>query len=341
MVRYSKKSADILQVKSDFILNNKKYLDECEKIYKVWQEQPERKKCKICNCMLNKNRTFKSHGYKYYICSTCGHVNGEYSDTDDFSTRNYDIFYNEKTKIDYLERVKKIYIPKFKFLIDSLKEDGYELEKFKLLDIGAGSGYFVNAGLLENYNCQGIEISKTQVKFANKIMNSNLECVPAENVVRYIENADATCVSAIGVLEHIINLHEVLKSIVKNKNIKYLYFSVPLFSFSCIIESIFEKVYNRLLSGSHTHIFTFESIEYLNKMYGFKEVSRWHFGTDMVDLYRSFIVSMEDSENYELEMIFKNKYLKLIDSLQEVIDKNNLGSEVHMLVKIERQEALL
>ena len=45
--------------------------------------------------------------------------------------------------------------------------------------------------------------------------------------------------------------------------------SVPLFSLTSIIEHISPKVFPRLLSGAHTHLFT-ESLQFLSKKHNLK-----------------------------------------------------------------------
>lgn len=341
MVKYSKKASDILDIKQEFFEKNQVLLEINNSISKIWRQQPKRLNCKICNEDLENSKHFTSHKNKYFICKKCGHVNGEYLDTEEFAKKiyiegDYGSMYREENEKDYGLRMEKVYLPKFEFLIDSLKEDNFNVENLNLLDIGAGSGYFVSAGLSKGYHSRGIEVSSRQVDFANKMTNNNLECISSDNISSFIANTDANVISAIGVLEHIINLHDILKSIVNNKNIKYLFFSVPLFSFCCILESIWDNVYNRQLGWDHTHIFTFESIEYMSKMYGFEEISRWNFGTDIVDLYRSITIELQEKGNDYLCNIMHHSFSNILDDLQIVLDKNQFCSEVHMLLKINR-----
>ena len=76
----------------------------------------------------------------------------------------------------------------------------------------------------------------------------------------------------IGVLEHLNYPREMLSTIRKNKNIQYIFLSVPLYSLSVLIESCFQNIHNRHLGGSHTHLFTEKSLKRLLKSIGFSDI---------------------------------------------------------------------
>ena len=63
-------------------------------------------------------------------------------------------------------------------------------------------------------------------------------------------------------------------------------------------------------------------------------IASWWFGTDMMDLYRSFSVSLS-KENYGSNIIslWEEKFGSVIDSLQLELDSKHMSSEVHMLYK--------
>ena len=164
-------------------------------------------------------------------------------------------------------------------------------------------------------------------KDTSKLNNSNYE-----NLMKVIVITDSNCISLIGVIEHLVDMADLMKSIRKNKKIKYLYVLVPMFSLICTIENIFSEVFNRHLGGGHTHLFTEKSLKRFMLRFGFKEHSSWWFGTDIDDLFRSFIVQMRNKKFKPLENIsFDSK--KLIDNFQIQLDQKKLCSEVHMLLK--------
>ena len=120
-----------------------------------------------------------------------------------------------------------------------------------------------------------------------------------------------------------------------NINIKYLYISVPTFSFSTFLESFSQDIFSRQLSGGHTHLYTEDSIKYFVSEYKFEILSEWWFGTDILDLYRHFIVTFKEF-GYSEALVdnFKTSFKPLIDNLQLEIDKQKKSSEVHLLLKV-------
>lgn len=108
-----------------------------------------------------------------------------------------------------------------------------------------------------------------------------------------ITKTSSSIFSMIGVLEHLTNSRDILKCISENENIKYLYISVLVFSYSVFFEILNENYFNRHLSGGHTHLYTNESINYLANEFEFEIVSKWQFGADALDLYRFNLLGLK------------------------------------------------
>ena len=340
MIKYGKSFEDISELKKNFIDFNDEMLKNNDSIKAAYLKQPIRQKCKICGESILNCNSFISHGIKYYICTNCGHVNGECLETTDFTSKIYEESdygrnYRENEHDLYRQRMERIYIPKVNFMLENLKEQGVNPQKRNYLDVGAGSGYFVGA-LLHNgiSSVSGIEVSNSQVQYGNDMLGSkHLECIVQNDVCDYLRKTTADVVSFIGVFEHIINLNEILNSIQQNNNIKYVFFSVPMFSYSVILESLFPAVFNRLLGGAHTHIFTDKSLEYLYKKLDWNVIGEWRFGTDIMDVMRTVVVQLEKDGNKYLASLFSEKISDVIDDIQLVIDKSRFCSEIHVLAK--------
>ena len=341
LLKFGKSFKDVDTIKKNFFSDNNFLLKKQNKLNKFYISQPLRKKCKACNNNL-KGKFFTNHNIKYVVCKKCSHVNGFYQDTNNFAKRiyvdekvSYSQGYFEKNINQFKVRQKKIYDPKAKFLKDSFKN----VRNLKILDVGAGSGYFVSSLIDKKFKkVRGLEVSKNQVIFGKKIFsligkNENLlKNVSFDEIKNEIRDTDFNCISLIGVLEHVVDMSEIMKVINKNKNIKYLYILVPMFSFICIVENIFGNNFNRHLGGGHTHLFTEKSLKKFMKRFGFVEQSSWWFGTDMHDFYRSLIIEMRKRNFAPLENE-ANNIKNEIDSLQLVLDKKKICSEVHMLLK--------
>ena len=103
---------------------------------------------------------------------------------------------------------------------------------------------------------------------------------------------------------------------------------------SIYTETIFPKVYPRHLSGGHTHLFTEESLVLLNEKLGVTPIAEWRFGTDIQDLKRSFMVSLLGSKcSPNTIQKFEEQFDSYADDLQEVLDRSNACSQIHVIAK--------
>lgn len=339
MKKYGKPLGDIIGIKSDFFDHNEKNLAMADDMADALLQQPLRTECKICHSPLPKEKLFTSHKMGYFLCPVCGHLNSEHQDTDAFADKvyiqdNYAGNYSADDKEKYEKRLDLIYVPKAEFLIEALKEDGIDVSEIRLLDDGAGSGYFVRAMQKLGADAEGIEISPAQVAFANDMAGAQiLTQIDAAHITDYIKNTDRKVLSAIGVLEHIIALDETLDAIRDNENIEYVYLSVPMFSMSALFEASHQTCYNRHLGGTHTHLFSDSSLAYMAERIGFEIADTWKFGSDIMDLYRFLCVTLEQNGNPAAREYLSGKFLPIIDKLQQVVDESEFASEVHMLLK--------
>lgn len=339
MIRYGKSYEPVSSLKSDFVSDNKTHLSENERIKRIYLQQPKRRICKICRDKLSSSAMFHSHGLNYYHCEKCGHINGEYEETDEFASQiyeqsDYGRTYRTGSKDEYFTRLNNIYLPKAEFLINALEENGVKTKGLEFIDVGAGSGYFVGALNKLGFSVKGIEVSTSQVNYANEMLEMKaLEHVTQEKVVDTICESDADVISFIGVLEHVVNLHQILEAIGQNQKIRYMFFSVPMFSYSVFWEAISNDVFNRLLGGSHTHIFSNSSLEYIYKYYGWENIAEWRFGSDIADLIRIIQVKLIDDGNEYLANLFDKKQSVILDEIQLILDHQEFSSETHVLVE--------
>ena len=180
----------------------------------------------------------------------------------------------------------------------------------------------------------GIEVSENEVNYGNSVSDEKiLTCIGLTDSIEYIRRTDANVISAIGVLEHLIHLRENLEAIKENEGIKYIYASVPMFSFSCAFEASHQDCYNRHMGGTHTHLFTDESIAFMAESIGFDVAYEWRFGSDINDLYRFITVTLAKNGNEEFASLFSEKFTPLMDELQLILDKSSFSSELHFILK--------
>ena len=341
--KFGKSVGSILSLKGNYIEENTFKLEKAKHTATKYLQQPKRVHCKNCDKKLS-ILSFEKLGIGYSICKYCGHLNGLHEDTEKFCNfiytlnegKNYAKGYHEQDKVAYDKRLQEIYIPKAQFLMDSLHEQNEDTESLAYTDLGAGSGYFLWAlyeiGLK---NIVGYEVSKSQIDFAHKMTGQEFIIQhQLHEILSIVQHLECDVVSLIGVLEHVQQPSDLLEALSINKHIKYIYFSLPLFSPCIFFEMIFQDVYPRILTEGHTHLYTNASIEYFCKEFKFNRIAEWWFGLDIIDLYRCVYMKLGNSEKtnkmlQEWETIF----FPLLDDLQLVLDQNRASSEVHFLVK--------
>lgn len=346
LVKFGKSSDALLNLKSDFFENNDQLKDYLTQIANHYRVQPARRLCKICSHELSKDETgFEKNDIPYYFCKKCNHLNGNYEDTDNFCSfvyteqggESYAANYQSQDREKYSNRVNNIYLPKALFLQESLEAHEPDPLSLAIADLGAGSGYFVSALRQAGFkDAMGFEVSETQVTLANHMIGNNaVHQHDMEAIFDIIKNTQTPIVSMIGVLEHLQQPMQVLKQIQNNANIRYIYLSVPLFSFCVYLEMLFPEVMPRHLAGGHTHLFTDDSLKWIESAYQFERISAWWFGTDMVDLFRNVSVMLhKKSALTGMTDYWQNSMKSLLDPMQLVLDQQRQSSEVHLLWRI-------
>jgi len=343
--RYGKHSLPLLLQKTSFFENDGILSKKQKEIASIYKKQPKRTNCMNCAAKIDKSSDFIKDGIGYVICSHCQHLNGIYESTEDFFTGLYSAdsgedyaktYYKADNIDDYNYRSASIYIPKAEFLYTSLLDNKINPHDLDYFDFGAGSGYFIAAlKKLGLKNVAGTDVSKFQVNYGNAMLGEAiLKTHDMKDTTKVLQACESEVVSMIGVLEHLQNPREVLKTIQRNKNVRFLYILVPTFSLSVYLEILSSEVFHRQLTGGHTHLYTKESLSYLWQEFGFEALSEWWFGTDMVDLFRHISVTLQ-KYNCSTKMVesWRQKFVPIIDAMQLELDKNLFSSEVHMVLK--------
>ena len=328
-IYFSKSYKDIFNIKKDFYNENLKYLNQAQKWNKLYSAQPKRKKCKICNNKLGKV-IFSSNFASYTICNFCNHLNGMNEDTKDF---NNALYRNEKKnnlsqfyKKNYLQRISPIYVPKLKFLKKVLKK------KIDITEFGSGAGHFLYA--CEKLKIQGIgyEVNKDTVNLANKMLKNNkVYHIELDDLYEKILTTKTNVTVLLGTIEHLLSPNKVFENFKKSKS-KYLFFSVPLFSFSVFLEHALQDIFPRLLGGVHNHLYSEKSLNYIIKKNKLKIIGEWWFGTDIASLFRALHLRSSPKNKKSFNKYFENYVNSINDNLQAVLDRKKVCDEVHMIV---------
>jgi SAM-dependent methyltransferase len=335
--RYSKSSAFYQNTKKSFFSDNDALLARASRQNRLYASQPLRTHCKLCQAPLPAT-DFTSHGIGYTFCTSCSHLNGNHQDTSAFVEQLYIADAGREYSDNYIDdnfvqRTQDIYVPKIEFLLESVPPGPH-----RLLDVGCGAGYLVYAGLLRGLSASGIDVAHAMIDFGNRQIahfadSSPLRYVDERAFYESIVTCKADIISAIGVIEHLREPHEFFKAFAASRA-SHLYYSVPMFSFSVILENVFPEVFPRHLSGGHTHLFTEDSLRRMNSLIGVQPVAEWRFGTDFTDLYRSVLISLgKNGVSQRLIRNFEGGFGASIDELQAVLDGKHFCSEIHCVTR--------
>lgn len=343
MIRYSKSTEDVIGIKKDYTKDNSKYLQNVLKINEKYIEQPIRLTCKICENIITSDYDFISHNVPYVFCTSCGHVNGLHQETNEFLNWLYFSNAGENYGSDYYnlyqERVNKIYQPKILFLRDVIDS---KKDSLSLIDIGTGAGHLVAASLKLGLMANGIDVNQKLVDLGNSSMeklygfnDNKLSCVTSEkDMLHHIKNSKSSVISFMCTLNHCQDVSSYLRTFHESEA-RYLFLQVPMFSISSLISISHSEIYPRVLGGAHTHIFTENSINYLLEKFKLKILGEWRFGSDILDLKRTLMNSVNASNSAtriseQFEKLLSNK---VINSLQSVLDQNHVTDEIHFVLE--------
>lgn len=346
---YAKSMSRLLFLKKFFLDSEfeEKEIRLEKKIGDIYKSQEKRKKCKICQSDINESRLlFVKRGISYYICNECGHVNGEFDDPFSYASElaeaalgmagSNDVVYSDNSEEDRLKRINVIYKPKIEYLMQTLRQCGEEPEKLSYTEVGAGGGHLITAmkdmGLV---NSIGLEASKNLVESANKNYGSKvLEHVGDLSLESLCSQINGNVAILIFVLEHITWPREIFEHFSKNENTKYVFFSVPLFNPAVLMDVANDDISGRTTGFSHTHFFTEKSLNWLCKNFNFEIISKWWFGSDSLDLYRTILHKLKKQKQPELLIeMCKQMFEEGLDDIQAAYDKNRLSSEIHLIAK--------
>jgi 2-polyprenyl-3-methyl-5-hydroxy-6-metoxy-1,4-benzoquinol methylase/Zn ribbon nucleic-acid-binding protein len=276
--------------------NHKKFLTV--KDHMITKESFNILECSACGfhftnprpSLLNIGHYYKSEDYVSHSSSKKGFINSIYN-----LIRNYTI----KQKVNLLKSLSK---------------------KTEILDIGAGTGHFLNACKTNGFSVLGLEPDEDAVNFAKN--NFQLDLKPLATLYE-LESNSKDFISMWHVLEHVYNLKQDFTEIVRVlKDDGFLIIAVPN------MESYDAKIYKENWAAydvpRHLYHFRKLDIEQLSKKYELKLIDVKGMKFD------SFYVSML-SEKYIGGSILKAFLNGLKSNLKS--NKGGYSSQIYILSK--------
>ncbi|MBI5065434.1 class I SAM-dependent methyltransferase [Candidatus Woesearchaeota archaeon] len=268
---------------------------------KVYEKFVNKRPCPVCESENNK-AAFTKEGFDHVICLNCkmfftpnffkktvlnDFYNGEY----------YNKTWQFKSKYDISLKFKRKYFTKIAKLIEKYKKPG------SVLDIGCGTGDFLNVMKKRGWDTFGTELNSYARDFVKKKYNINTNNLDLEK----FEPEKYDLISMSQLIEHIPNPKKLLLQahrVLKNKGILFLAFP-NRFGISIIIKG---KNAGRFKGGEHINFFSKETITKLLNETGFKVK---HTSSVKIDLYGL------------LRHLFKN--IKKENNLKEITSQNKIS----------------
>lgn len=161
--------------------------------------------CKICCHKLDNKPSKYYGGYAIIKCNSCG------------SFSAFPISDNLKTSIEYLYEDRSFLVGQYLSWahFDFLK---IHPQGKTLLDIGTGTGDFINLANKQGYDAIGIEMDDKAVKAGNE--HWKFDKIIQSNGLDYLKNTDKKwdIITLFAVIEHVTNPYELMQEIVKRIN---------------------------------------------------------------------------------------------------------------------------
>lgn len=233
--------------------------------------------CPICNDNCNSFINVKS--FTIYKCNNCtfqfvwplpteeelSYIYNEKTLSGENSTINYETYLRSKNQLtkEYAQVLK---------ILNEFPSKG------KLLDVGCAAGFFLNYAKQNNWDVEGVEVSKDLSKFARQELGLNVHTGTLSNVALQPKSYDV--VTLIGVIEHLDNPQSVIDNV--NRVIKL---NGVLIILTENVESFLSKVlkskWNGYMPPEHLSYFSKKSIQYLIQSRGFRLVNYIEIRSDL------------------------------------------------------------
>ena len=224
-------------------------------------------------------------------------------------------------KTDYLQNVS---YRKERFGKERLEIIGKFLDKSpdqaRLLDIGCGTGWFIQCAEDVGYIAVGQEIGKDLAEFARETTGVQIFSTPITDLPPI---ATYDVVTMFDVLEHLPNPLEVLQHVLKLLNPGgVLLFFVP--NLDSIGFKVLRDQSTLCMPVEHLFYFTEESVQFLLGKTGLRVKMLETKGLDVADLY-SFYSDVRESK--ELAAFLED----IVNVLQPIIDRAGCGNHMRVL----------
>lgn len=283
-------------------------------------KKPDQFKCILCNSRNGKEfLTYKN--YPLFECLDCGMV----SPNIDLDLVDEEKVYDDKAT---LEDVKHDVLNNYEYRKNNYGGErlSYILEKMdipekdiKLLDVGCGTGFFLDHLRDKNINYKGLELADFLVEICR---DKKLNVVKGD--LKDEPKASYNIITLYDVLEHLRNPIEMFKTL--NDKLMpggyVLAYTPNIHSLSFVLQ---KERQNNVYAFMHLCFFDKKSLDYLARKTGFEVYSVDFYGLDVMDYL--FMKNYDDNTDY-LEGL-----KDFIPLMQAVLDKQKISNHQRIIFK--------
>ena len=187
-------------------LNKLNYIDPDSG--QLYSELSLNRKCPLCGSN-NYEILFVKDGFSHVRCNICTMV---YVTPTLKEEKTHSFYLNEDSYTEVLMNEVQLEMDKkrFNYSLDIIEE--LVARKNKIIDIGAGPGFFLQQTIARKWKATGVEFNQFSVK---KLKSIGIHVIDQPMHQANIENGAFDCATIWAVLEHIINPNEFLQDIHK------------------------------------------------------------------------------------------------------------------------------
>lgn len=302
----------------NFFKNTLGYRHCIMSVFKDAIKEPSKFKCFLCGGIKGVE-FLRYKNYFLFECQNCGLVspNINFKLVNEKKLRDIEtnlIYAKSDVLHNYEYRKEKYAKERLNYILEKINIPEREIN---LLDVGCGTGYFLDYLREKNINYKGLEITDYLVDICEKrklnVFKSNIKDEPNEyyNIITLFD-----------VLEHLKNPIETFK-ILNNKLVPSGYilaYSPNIHSFAF---ALMQGLQNTLYPFIHIGFFNKKSLDYLSRKTNFKVFSIDYYGLDIID----YLSMKTYDDNYD--------YLKglrdFIPLMQAVIDKQKISNHQRVI----------
>ena len=254
--------------------------------------------------------------FEYIRCSKCGTIYNSPRLKKEFLEKMY-------SEGEYENYVKKLTLPG-----DKIRKNITEVRKFdqlkslfnspgRVLDVGCGAGVFLTIAAENNWDCTGIELSRSGL---NAALEKGVNIIEG-SFDNYEFNKKFNCITFWGVLEHVVNpIEQIKKAVSLLEENGIIIFEVPSAD-SLLMEYVIEHglvPYRYVESARHL---TFYSLKAIKMICEKQSLNLEYIESNGLDIQTVLL------QEFDAEIINK------IKNIQQLIDKNLFSDHYRVFLR--------